>query len=86
MRKSENNFSSIIDFISNYRLLFHVKKFLPVCEGDKNKYIFREKLHGLEYPPGERIIIRPVANDKKPTQEKLFPFEGEKIQINKITF
>lgn len=38
-------------------------------------------MHGLEYPPGERIIIRPVANDKKQTQEKLFPFEGKTDRV-----
>lgn len=42
----------------------------------------REKLHGLEYPPGERIIIRPVvASDKKQNQEKLFPFEGPSKEL-----
>ncbi|KAG4078717.1 hypothetical protein HA402_015307 [Bradysia odoriphaga] len=44
----------------------------------------REKLHGLEYPPGERIIIRPVApavTAKKESQEKLFPFEGPSKEL-----
>lgn len=34
----------------------------------------REKLHGLEYPPGQRLIIKPL-NDVKTNTEALFPFD-----------
>lgn len=36
----------------------------------------REKLHGLEYPPGQRLIIKPL-NETKPTTESLFPFDSK---------
>lgn len=35
----------------------------------------RDKIHGLEYPPGQRIIIKSINNTSKPENENIFPFE-----------
>lgn len=35
----------------------------------------RDKIHGLEYPPGQRIIIKSINNTSKPESENIFPFE-----------
>lgn len=35
----------------------------------------REKLHGLEYPPGERLIIKPVSDLKPSNADGLFAFD-----------
>lgn len=38
--------------------------------------LYRDKLHALEYPPGERLIIKPII-DIKPSAESVFPFDGK---------
>lgn len=41
----------------------------------------REKIHGLEYPPGQRIIIKAITNSTtttsttKPEPENIFSFD-----------
>lgn len=44
-------------------------------------YCFREKLHALEYPPGERIIIKPIIDVKPTAESSLFPFEGPSKEL-----
>lgn len=36
----------------------------------------REKIHGLEYPPCERIIINKLFSDVKVNTDNVFPFDG----------
>ncbi|XP_031632617.1 RNA-binding protein 45 isoform X2 [Contarinia nasturtii] len=36
----------------------------------------REKIHGLEYPPGQRIIIKAINCTTKPEAENIFAFES----------
>lgn len=40
----------------------------------------RDKLHALEYPPGERLIIKPGI-DLKPSADNVFPFDGPSKEL-----
>lgn len=39
-------------------------------------FICREKIHGFEYPPGQRIIVKPL-NEMKSNHDAVFSFDGK---------
>lgn len=57
------------ELIKSYNLVIYLN-FVHANE----KTTYREKIHGLEYPPGQRIIIKAISNSTKPESE-IFPFD-----------
>lgn len=46
--------------------------------------ISSDKIHGFEYPPGQRIIVKPL-NEAKSNADAVFSFDGKcRVKLNKV--
>lgn len=63
------------DLFSFFQTKLKFKQFVVVV------VVCREKIHGLEYPPGQRIIIKAInsssssSSNSKPEAESIFTFD-----------